>query len=285
MQHTIGYTVEGSLPIQIAYNCSKCGYLNIQKCVLHAQEFGFTKAEANANCSDALNARIKTIQDSKDSYALRSAGIEGKCRKCKYVEHWSHKEGITSWGAIRIVLFIVMVLLFGIPIYQAITETNVASSPSLPQAQYSLGIIIPIVLAVIVLIVIIITFAKGNKKEVVSKAALPVIVSVGETRGGSEEEAVFRKISLFMEIDKEHFIKKIHKCKDAKRIRKAVEDLGKMYSILFDDIISSLDELTKTEELEGTNQKDTAINLIEAHLAMIEDEAPLDYLNYLAYTQ
>ena len=286
MQYTVGYTATGSLPIQIAYNCSKCGYLNIQKCVLHEEIFNFTEAGANASVSAALNSRIKAIQESKDAYALQAAEIEGKCRRCKYVEHWSKKEGISSWGRIRLVLFIILASFLGVTIFQTYSENSEPSSSLSPQAQTLLGIVVPIALVVIVLIVIIVMLAKENKKETVSKEALPIIISVGDKRGNSREETLFRKISLFMDIDKEGFIKRIHKCKDAKRIRKKVEDMRQMYSILFDDdFISALDELTTKEELEQNNQKDAALSVVETHLSALEEEAPLVYLDYLAHNR
>ena len=282
MKHTIGYTVEASLPIQIAYRCSKCGYLNIRKNVLHAEEFGFTKDVANTNVSDSFNARIKAIQDGNNIDALRGASIEGKCLKCKHVENWSKKEGLTTWGWTRVALFFLLVLFIGIPIFEVFSDNGVALSTPSSQVQSIIGIGVPIALAVVVIIVLIFMFAKRNKKEDIPKESYPVIIAIGEKQGNNKEGKLLRQISLFMESDKDDFIRKINKCKNCKKIYTMLDDMKHMYSEIFnDDFLSSIAELTHKEETEGVNQKEAVIKSIESRLTRLEDEAPVAYLKTL----
>lgn len=282
MKHTIGYTVEASLPIQIAYRCSKCGYLNIRKTVLHTEEFGFTKDAANSSVSDSFNARIKAIQDSNSIDALRDAAIEGKCLRCKNVERWSKKEGLTPWGWIRVALFFLLALFIGIPIFNALSDTGVASRTLSSQTQNIIGIGIPIALAVIVIILLVFVFVRSNKKEDIPKESYPVIIAIGENQGNDKEGKLLRQISTFMEMDKDDFFKKIKKYKNCKKICNMLDDLKHMYSEVFsDDLLSSIADLSHKEETEGVSQKEAVIALIEAHLTRLENEIPAAYLNAL----
>ena len=96
MQHTVGYKSSAALPITIAYKCSKCGYLNIHKCELQANSFGFTEDSANKDINIELNLKIRTIQESNDWNDLKSVGLDGVCFKCKNAEKWSSKKPPTK---------------------------------------------------------------------------------------------------------------------------------------------------------------------------------------------
>ena len=284
MKHTVGYTANASLPIQIAYRCSNCGYLNIHKCILHTEEFDFTKNAVNSSVSEAFKSRINAIQNGRDIEALKNAAIEGKCLRCKNIEKWSKKEGLSSLTVIRIALFFVLVLFIGIPVFQVFSEDSVSVKTPSPNNQLLLGIGIPAALVVFLIIVGIVFLVKGrnNKKVDIPKESLPVIITIGEIQNDSEEWKTLRQTTAFMENEKDTFIKTIKKCKSVKKIYVELTNIKRIYSELFsEELLSKIDILSQKEELDGVSQKESAIRIIEAYLTHLEDNAPINYLNSL----
>ena len=284
MKHTVGYTADASLPIQIAYKCSNCGYLNIRKCILHTEEFGFTKNALNTNVSEAFNLRINAIQNGRNIDVLKNAAIEGKCLRCKNTEKWSKKEGLSYTTLTRIVAFFVVLLIIGIPFYQVLSEDRTSIKTPSPDTQLLLGIGIPVALVVILTIVVVISFIKrkNNKNGEIPKESLPVIVRIGDVQDDSEEWKTLRQTTAFMENEKDTFIKTIKKCKSVKKIYEELTNIKRFYSELFsEDLLSKIDVLSQKEELDGVSQKESAIRIIEAYLTHLEDNAPINYLNSL----
>lgn len=279
MERTIGYTVTATLPVTIAYTCSKCGYRNIQTVTLTEEVYRHSKEAANRAAEEALKGRITSLVTSCDYEGLKEASISGKCCNCKNVEKWSHKEGISKAGWGRIAAFFLLLCIFVPVFYDFLPQAEWITSIS--QQTQNIIAIVSIVLVVAFLIVMAIILQKKRKKRPVNASCKPIIVGIGRNITNTNEGRALYQLNMFLEYDEKALRRKLMKCKKVTRIIKRIDDIKQMYPLVFSEgfvnaMISATQRVGTEEE-----RKQAAIKLYENVIEALKQDIPNQYLNCL----